>query len=427
MHRIAHLLLLCAIPFLQAAPLARPYTVENYDVGVHVDIANQRLTGEASIRFHSLVNEPISALEFDAGKLQISSVTEGGLPQAIERDRSLLLVVLTRPLRPDESRTITVRYQTGAGAGLTFTADQVCAFSPGGWLPSNNRPGERATLHLKITAPGTAKITASGKETGSGEWELDQPTEPSLFGFAGGNFSEETSDAGGIKLRVLGADRSFLDVTAAILRDFAGRTGKRYPAQTYTEVFGHLDAPRTLAGLTLLPDSYSSNDAASLADAIAHQWFGVAIAPKNWPDLWLSDGLAGFLADTYIGTRSGKPAFDAAITRSRELYKQLAAAGKDHPLSNTEWASREDTESALAKNKGVLFLYQADQLMGDSAFWDGIRAFTGAHWNQTATTEDLQAALDAANGNKGRNRKTGLTPLDSLFDQWDYGILELKK
>ncbi len=426
MPRIAYLLLLCAIAPLHAAPLARPYTVENYDVGVQVDIAKQQLIGEASIRFHSLVNEEISALEFDSGKLQISSVSEGDVPQAIERDRNLLLVVLTRPLRPDESRTITVHYQAGPGPGLTFSSDQVCAFLPGSWLPSNDRPGERATLHLKITIPGAAKIAASGREIGSDEWQIDQPTEPSVFGFAAGNFSEETSDADGIKLRVLGGGKQFLDVTSAVLRDFAERTGKRYPAQTYTEVFGHFDAAHTLAGLTLLPDSFSSNDIAPLADAIAHQWFGVAITPKGWPDLWVSDGLSGFLADAYIGERSGKPALDAAIARSRELYKQIAAEGMDHPLSNTEWASREDNEAALAKNKGVSFLYLANQLMGDSTFWGGIRTFTGAHWNQTAGTEDLQGALDAANGNKLRNRKTGVTSLDNLFDQWVYGILNPK-
>lgn len=427
MPRIACLPLLCAIPLLHAAPLARPYTVENYDVAIQIDTAKQQLTGEASIRFHSLVGEPISALEFDGGKLDISSVTEGPLPQAIERDHNLLLVVLTRPLRPDESRTITVHYQAHGGPGLTFSSDQVCAFAPGGWLPSNDRPGERATLHLKITAPGTTKIAASGKETGSGEWQIDQPTEPSLFGFAAGNFSEETSDADGIKLRVLGGGKPFLDATTAILGDFTEPTGKRYPAQTYTEVFGHFDAPHTLAGLTLLPDSFSANDIGPLADAVAHQWFGVAIEPKDWRDLWLSDGLAGFLAVSYVGKQSGKPAFDAAIARSRELYKQIAAEGKDHPLANIEWTSREDNESGLARNKGVLFLYQANQLMGDGAFWGGIRAFIGAHWNQTASTEDLQAALDAANGNKGRNRKTGLTPLDNLFDQWVYGILNPKR
>jgi len=67
---------LVAVP-LMAAPLRRPYTVENYDAAIQADVAGRRLIGEATIRFHSLSDTPISALELDAGGLRIASVAEG--------------------------------------------------------------------------------------------------------------------------------------------------------------------------------------------------------------------------------------------------------------------------------------------------------------------------------------------------------------
>jgi len=249
-----------AITPLAAAPLPRPYTAENYDVRIQPDLGKQRLSGEAEIRLHSLAGNAISALEFDAGALEITSVTEGQTPQPFERDRSLMIVVLTSPLQPDQARTVTVRYQAGPAAGLKFFADQIYTSVTSDWMPCNDRPGERATLHLTIAAPVDSNAAGSGRlattRSGDGqtitEWQLDSPAEPSWFGFALGAFSEKTSDAEGVKLRVLGSDTPILEPTAAAMRYLAERTGKHYPGQTYTQVFIHGDAIRSMAGgLTL--------------------------------------------------------------------------------------------------------------------------------------------------------------------------------
>lgn len=347
---------------------------------------------------------------------------------------------MTRPIRPEESRTITVHYQAGPAHGLKFFPDQIYASAVSDWLPANDRPGERATLHLAIAAPPEMNVAASGRATSPTEWQLDTPTAPSWFGFAAGAFSENTAVADGVKLRVLGGlksaelksgDKQILEPTAAALHYLAERTGKPFPGQTYTQVFVHGDVTRSMAaGLTLLPETYAQELAKQpdhlrpLADALAHQWFGVAIQPKDWPDLWFADGIPAFLADTFLGRKFGKEAYDREIAHSRELYKQLAAEGKDTPLS--------DAEETTRQQKGAWFLYLANQLMGDNAFWDGLRLFTGAAWSQSATSEDLQRAFDAVN-QKGaasgsrKNHKGGAkdssTPLDNLFDMWVYGVL----
>jgi aminopeptidase N len=258
----------CAIVPLGAAPLTRPYTVENYDVSVGADLVNQRLDGEVNIRLHGLAETPISALELDAGGLEVSSVTEGQASQPFERDHSMLVVVLMNPLRPDEQRTITVRYQAGHAPGLKFFPDQIYTSGVGEWMPCNDRPGERATIHLTITTPMDPKVdikaAASGQLTAARtaegqsitEWQLDSPAEPSWFGFVVGSFTENTSEAEGVKLRVMGAGTQLLEPTAAAMRYLAERTGKQYPGVTYTQVFTHGDAVRSMARLTLLPESY---------------------------------------------------------------------------------------------------------------------------------------------------------------------------
>jgi hypothetical protein len=225
----------------------------------------------------------------------------------------------------------------------------------------------------------------------------------------------------------------------------AERTGKHYPGMTYTQVFAHGDAVRSMAGLTLLPESDAQGLAKQpdnlrlLASELAHQWYGVGIAVKDWSDLWLSDGVSAFLADAFLGQRLGKESYEREIQHSRQIFNQRHAEGKDRQLSGAEWTTRQEADGEIPEHKGAWFLYLVNQLVGDNAFWNGLRLYTSDQWGHTAYSEDLQKAFDAVNtGNRSTAKKgdgaserkssrkssaknTG-TPLDSLFDLWVYGI-----
>jgi aminopeptidase N len=435
---------------LMAAPALRPYTVENYDASIQVDLGKQRLDGEVSIRLHSRVDPPISALELDAGSLRIMSVAEGQTAQYFERKGSTLVVVLTNPLHSDEHRTLTVRYQAEPSAGLKFFADQSYGIVTSDWMPSSDRPDERATLRLEIHAPQNAKVAASGHlvDTHAGEgqtiteWQLDSAASPAEFGFALGAFSESTSEAEGVKLRVLGTGSEIFEPTTAALRYFAEHTGKPYPGESYTQVFVHGNAVRAMAGgLSILPESYAKEngkDADSLwqlSSALAQQWYGIGIALKDWRDVWLSEGISAFLADEFVGQRLGKAAFDKQIAHSRETYNQLRAQDKDRPLSYADWTTREDADGEIPIHKGAWFLYLLHDMVQDDGFWAALKFYTNAEWGQPAASEDLQNAFHTVKGPartkskkrpktpKGQIPEPPETPVDKLFDTWVYGVL----
>lgn len=440
-------------PLLASLP-ERLYTAENYDVGINADLAGQRLYGEARITLHSHASFQISALELDAGGLQISSVVEGNSPQWFERNRNLLFITLTNPLRSNEQRTLTIRYQAGPAPGLKFFPDQIYASNASDWMPCNDRPGERATLHLTIAAPSDRTVVASGQliathsadKQNVTEWQLDAPAEPSWFGFALGAFVEGASDAGSVKVRVLGTTAQLFEPTAAAIRYLSERSGKPYPGAAYTQVFVHGDVIHPMAaGLTLLPESYARelekqpDNLWLLTSALAHQWYGLGIAPKDWSELWLSDGISGFLADAFLGQRFGKERFDREMQHSRQIYNELRAEGKDRALSDAGWTTRQEAAGDVPLHKGAWFLYQVNQLVGEAAFEEGLRLYTSGQWGHAATSEDLQKAFAAAGGSAAKksaapeaksNRKAkgrdGETTLDNLFDLWVYGMLVTK-
>ena len=91
-------------------------------------------------------------------------------------------MVLTTPMQPDEHRTITIRYQAESAPGLKFFADQIYTTAVSDWLPCNDLPTERSTLHLTLVAPADMKAAASGQLTtasaGSSDWQTDSPAAP---------------------------------------------------------------------------------------------------------------------------------------------------------------------------------------------------------------------------------------------------------
>jgi aminopeptidase N len=445
MVRVAQCLALSWIIPLVAAPLPRPYTVENYEVSIQADLAKQRLSGEVKIRFHSQVDTAISALELDAGGLQIASVVEGQAPLRFERKGSTLVIVLTDPLRPDEHRTITVRYQAGPAEGLKFFPDQIYTSVTSDWMACNERPGERATLHLTIAAPEDAKVAGSGQLTATRasagqsitEWQLDSATGPEWFGFALGKFTENTSEADGVELRVLGAGTEVFEPTTAAMRFLGERSGKHYPGQSYTQVFAHGDVTHAMAaGLTLLPERIAQglgkqpDNLWLLTSQMAHQWYGLGIASQDWSDLWLSEGVSAYLADAFVGQRLGKDSYEREIAHSRQIYNLLHTQGKDRPLSYTDWMTRQDAEGEIVTHKGAVFLDLVHELVGDSAFWEELRLYTSERWGQAAASEDFQkafAAISGGNSHTGKKKgaeaaKNSAKTLDNLFSLWVYGI-----
>jgi aminopeptidase N len=268
---------------------------------------------------------------------------------------------------------------------------------------------------------------------------LDNATAPSWFGFAVGRFAESTSQAEGVKLQALLAGRQDFDFepTAAALHYLDERTGKRYPGQSYTQVFVHGDAIHSMAGgLTLLPEEYAQGFGKQpdtlwlLTSELAHQWYGVGVGLKDWSDLWLSEGVSAFVADGLLLQRLGKQSYDKEVEHSRQIYNRFRTEGKDRPLDYTEWTTREDAGGEIPTHKGASFLYLVDELVGDSAFWDVMRTYTSEEWGQAATSEDFQKAFggakpevaSASKKSAKAARKNTASPLDALFDTWVYGI-----
>jgi hypothetical protein len=149
-----------------------------------------------------------------------------------------------------------------------------------------------------------------------------------------------------------------------------------------------------------------------LAHEAAHQWWGHAVAWKNYHEQWISEGFAQYFAALY-----------AEHTKKEGVFRQVIAQMARWTLDRSDHGPvylgyrlghiRNDGRvfRALVYNKGALTLHMLRKLIGDEAFFRGLRRFYSTWRFKKAGTEDVKAAFELE-----ANRS-----LDEYFDRWIYG------
>jgi aminopeptidase N len=146
-----------------------------------------------------------------------------------------------------------------------------------------------------------------------------------------------------------------------------------------------------------------------VAHEIAHQWFGDSVTEATWADLWLSEGFATYFAGLFIERNEGKGEFQVYM---KDAAKKYFAYEKEHksPIHDLETENLNDLLNANNYEKGAWVLHMLRGMLGDKAFFEGIRDYYNSHRNSTATTEDLRAALEKSSGMN----------LKEFFARWVY-------
>jgi hypothetical protein len=148
-----------------------------------------------------------------------------------------------------------------------------------------------------------------------------------------------------------------------------------------------------------------------LAHEAAHQWWGQAVGWKNYHEQWISEGFSQYFAALY------------AEHLRRDLFRNVIAQMARWTLERSDQGPvylgyrlghiRNDGRvfRALVYNKGGLTLHMLRKLIGDGAFFRGLRRFYSTWRFQKAGTEDVKAAFEAESHRE----------LDAFFDRWIYG------
>lgn len=180
-----------------------------------------------------------------------------------------------------------------------------------------------------------------------------------------------------------------------------------YPFKTFTVVenffqTGYSFPTYTLLGSRIIPFSYVPE--ISLGHEFLHQWFGHFVDVDRRQGNW-SEGLTTYLADHWFKELSGK----GYEYRKKAIidFMQYVSPMQDVPVS--EFRSRLDfATKAIGYGKSAMIFHMARKMVGDSAFFAGLREFIGDNGLQKAGWKELQNSFSL----------TGEIDFERFFDVW---------
>ena len=153
----------------------------------------------------------------------------------------------------------------------------------------------------------------------------------------------------------------------------------------------------------LIDEAASSRQRQRVAEVVmhelAHQWFGNLVTMEWWDDLWLNEGFATWM-QTHVTDKLYPHwrMWDQFITDMQYRALSLDALLSSHPIQVPIGRAEEVDQvfDAISYCKGGSVVRMVHSVVGERAFFDGLRAYMAEFKYGNATTDDLWAAWETA-------------------------------
>ncbi|HUH13781.1 MAG TPA: M1 family aminopeptidase [Longimicrobiales bacterium] len=445
-------------PLGAASPYAPGVDVLHYDVALDLSRPGEALRATAVLRV--ALGEPRpDTLRLDLGNVTVAAVRvglgEGAQAPVRAPHRGGRLHIPLPPAGGADTVTVAIDYGGVPADGLVpgrtlHGAHAVFADNwpdrARHWLPSVDHPSDKATVTFTVATPASWEVVANGEGVPAGEraWHGAPPAAGSrLWAYAmavpiptytmvvgATDFAIHTVDGcapGGVTpLRPDGC----VAVSAWALPPDSGHMAhlfRRAGAMVafYSDLIGpfpyhklaHVQSATRFGGMENAgavfypegPIAAGADIERIVAHETAHQWFGDAVTEADWRHLWLSEGFATYFGALFFQHADGEESFRSQLRAAAETY--FGSDDVEEPVIDTVRSGTEHLMALLNANqyqKGAWVLHMLRELVGDSAFFAGTRAYYEAHTHGTALTSDFRLRMEVAAGRE----------LGWFFDQW---------
>ena len=420
--------------------------VINYRFALDLQDQNDRISGTADVDLR-FVAEGETSLRFDlvnrdnvTGRgMTVSAVSADGASLAFAHRDNALTITLPRRFEPGQRLRLQIAYSGEPASGLkiannkhgdrTFFSDN-WPDKARHWLPTVDHPYDKATSEMVVTAPAHYQVVSNGllvEETDlpggrrRTHWRQSVPIAPWLYVLGVARFAVQhvdTFQGKSIQTWVYAQDRDagfydFAVPTRDVLEFYSDQVGpfsyEKLANVQSNSVSGGMEA----ASAIFYSEGSVTGDRSVrwrnvVIHEIAHQWFGNAVTESDWDDVWLSEGFATYFTLLYIEHAHGRDEFLSGLEASRQRVIEFDQQRPDYRVVHDNLNDMSQVTTGQIYQKGAWILHMLRGMIGDEAFWSGIRSYYRAHQDGHATTADFRGEMERASGRD----------LRLFFDQW---------
>ncbi|MFZ1730206.1 MAG: M1 family aminopeptidase [Bacteroidota bacterium] len=436
-------LILLAVIFLSSPLFAESGLIDviHYRAEVGFNISQEIIDGDATLTIRNAARGDLNEILLDLVALSVSSVKISGTATTFRYDNALLTVELTSAFPAGDTLEIRIQYSGSPGnegggfpwggchwgnvsyfMGVGFTDPNVSMMRR--WLPSNDIPNDKATFDVAFIVPdgltvaGTGLLADRTSSNGSTAWRWveNHPTATYLFTYAISDYALIEDEWNGIPMQyyvpradsVKGA--SYFSTVGVMMDAFTQRFGP-YPFDKIgycITPIGSMEHQTMISYAGQLFDGLSEAGTTA-AHELSHMWWGDWVTCADFRDAWLNEGFAVFSEMIYAEHLGGTPAYLEAVRSTGQTYRISDARNEGvFPLFDFPRASPSSNYPTTIYHKGGAVLAMLRDVMGDAAFFDGLRAYGQRHAYGNATTTELRQVMEEFHG----------SDLGWFFDEW---------
>ena len=432
-----------------AGPYAPGFDALHYDVQLELPVSGKAIRGRTTVTVRLRAPRP-TTLALDLTGLIVDRVRVRGSAVAFDYRDGRIRVPVPTAARVGDVIPIEVTYRGEPDDGLVIRTNvhgERTVFADNWpnrarfWFPSIDHPSDKATVAFTVSAPEGWTVLANGAPapgaargplfaggSARGErrrvwrWRADRPIPTYTMVIGAARLTRGSIARSCVARKCVDVTWWAFPADVDKMRPSFRRAGAmleyfaRLVAPFEYEKLAHVESSTEFQGMENTTVIFYSEEHISGGQDIeptvvhetAHQWFGNSVTIRDWHELWLSEGFATYMAALFYQHADGETRFRSVMEAERQEYLHSDVVGR--PVIDP---TQQDLLALINGNnyqKGAWVLHMLRGMLGDRAFFDGVRAYYRRHRLGSASTQDLRAAFEAAGGRE----------LGWFFQQWLY-------
>lgn len=427
----------------QAEKLPAGFDAAHYTITIDsIDMQAGTIKGNTEVTFvseqASLNQVSLSLLEFT-----VDSVTSADQPVSYMYDDTTLTVDLSMSLAVNDTVRVRVHYHgtpstdASGWGGFYFTGGYAFNLGVGfladphnfgrSWYPCIDEFTSRSSYDFYITTESGQRAFCNGdliQQSGlpggqiQWHWNIGQSIPSYLVGLAVGPYISFTDTSSGIPVEFacLPADTNNIKATFSNLDSTVTGFSNAYGPYPFSKI-GYCLIPFNSGAMEHATSIHigrvfingTQSYATLWAHELSHMWWGDKVTCASQEDMWLNEGFASFNEAYYYEVNSSKETYTNWIRSNHRQVVQFAhTPAQDGSYLTLNNIPHEYTYGSHVYNKGASIAHTMRGYMGDSAFFEGCRAYMNNRAFHHASSYDLRDDMSSGSG----------VPMNRFFDDW---------